>query len=83
MVLTLMLGWYTCSVDFNQAFLMAELPNSMPTWLHLPRGFQSTAGEWTCLKLKKSAYGLCAVPKLWGEHLLKALLERSVHSKQL
>ena len=44
-------------------------------WLHVPRGFQSERTGKTILKLNKSIYGLSVAPKLWYEHLFKALKE--------
>ena len=45
-------------------------------WLHVPRGFQSERTGKTILKLNKSIYyGLPVAPKLWYEHLFKALKE--------
>lgn len=68
---SLMLNWYTCTIDFSNAFIQASL--SEPTFIHLPRGFRSSAGSSTCLRLKKSLYGLSVAPRLWFQHLLKAL----------
>jgi hypothetical protein len=44
-------------------------------WLHVPRGFQSGRKGKTILRLNKSIYGLSVTPKLWYEHLFKALKE--------
>jgi hypothetical protein len=68
-VLTMTLSWYTCSIDFSNAFVQAVLDE--PVWIHLPRGFNSTrhgTGK-TCLRLCRSLYGLSVAPKLWYEHL--------------
>jgi hypothetical protein len=73
LVLTTVLGWTTCSIDFSSAFLQAALPS--PIWVHLPRGFRSARVGKTCLRLNKSQYGLTVAPRLWHQHLLKALLE--------
>ena len=70
---SLMLGWYTCSIDFSNAFIQATLKD--PTFIHLPRGFHSNESEQTCLKLKKSLYGLSVAPRLWYQHLWNALKE--------
>lgn len=70
---SLMLDWYTCSIDFSNAFIQATL--NEPTFIHLPRGFTTnskTTGK-TCLRLKKSIYGLAVAPRLWFKHLLEAL----------
>jgi hypothetical protein len=73
MILSLILDWYTCSIDFSSAFVQATLEKSV--WLHIPRGFQSERKGKTVLKLNKSIYGLSVAPKLWYEHLFKALTE--------
>ena len=70
---SLMLGWYTCSVDFSNAFIQAELKDD--TYAHLPRGFRNSGSVRTCLKLKRSLYGLAVAPRLWYLHLIKALKE--------
>jgi len=73
LVLSLVLDWYTCSIDFSSAFVQADLEKSV--WLHIPRGFQSGRTGKTILRLNKSIYGLSVAPKLWYEHLFKALKE--------
>jgi hypothetical protein len=71
LILSLVLDWYTCSIDFSSAFVQAKLDKKV--WIHLPRGFQSTLPGKTCLRLNKSIYGLSVAPKLWYEHLFAAL----------
>jgi Reverse transcriptase (RNA-dependent DNA polymerase) len=75
LTLSLTLKWETCTIDFSSAFVQAPL--SEPVWIHLPRGFQSSASSkrdsTTCLRLQKSLYGLSVAPRLWYQHLLKAL----------
>jgi hypothetical protein len=71
LILSLILDWYTCSIDFSSAFVQAKLDKKV--WIHLPRGFQSTRPGKTCLRLNKSIYGLSVAPKLWYEHLFAAL----------
>ena len=41
----------------------------------MPRGFRSSKGGSTCLRLKKSLYGLRTAPRLWHKHLRVALLK--------
>ena len=72
-VLSLMLDWYTCSIDFSGAFIQAALEKSV--WLHVPCGFQSERTGKTILKLNKRIYGLSVTPKVLYEHLFKALKE--------
>ena len=73
LILSLILDWYTCSIDFSIAFVQVSLAKSV--WLHIPRGFQSGRKGKTILRLNKSIYGLSVAPKLWYEHLFKALKE--------
>jgi hypothetical protein len=74
LILALILGWYTaCSIDFSSAFVQATLEKLV--WLHIPLGFQSVRAGKTILRLNKSIYGLSVAPKLWYEHLFKALNE--------
>jgi hypothetical protein len=68
LVLSISLGWHTCSVDFSNAFVQATLNKKV--WIHLPRGFASSQGRKTCLRLKKSLYGLSIAPRLWFQHLM-------------
>jgi hypothetical protein len=74
LVLSLVLEWKTVSVDFAIAFVQALLRD--PIWIHIPRGCRSRLGQNTCLRLKKSLYGLAIAPRLWYkyEHLFEALL---------
>ena len=53
---SLMFKWYTCSIDFSSAFIQASLES--PAFIHLPRGFRSNQHGRTCLRLKRSIYGL-------------------------
>ena len=73
LVLSLLLRWQTCTVDFSNAFVQADLDS--PVWIHLPRGFKSNKqGVKRCLQLNKSLYGLRSAPKLWNHHIVAALL---------
>lgn len=71
LVLSIVLEWTTCSIDFSSAFVQATLEN--PVWIHCPRGFTSSHGAGTCLQLRKSLYGLAVAPRLWHKHLVSAL----------
>jgi hypothetical protein len=44
-------------------------------WIHLPRGFLSTRPGKTCLRVKRSQYGLLIAPRLWHQHLFAALTD--------
>jgi hypothetical protein len=74
LVLSLTLGWQTCSIDFSSAFVQANLTD--PVWIHMPRGFKSDqpSDQRTCLRLVKSLYGLSVAPRLWYQHIREALL---------
>ena len=64
LVLCLILGWSTVSVDFSNAFVQGVLKE--PKWIHMPQGFVSGQGPGTCLRLIKSLYGLSESPKIWS-----------------
>ena len=58
---------------FNNAFVQADLKD--PVWIDLLRGYRSKSTTPTCLRLKKSLYGLSVAPKLWYQNLQKGLIE--------
>lgn len=65
---------------FYWRFLHAMLPDDLPMFSYLPRGFffnmQSITGKRTgVLSVKKLCYGKVVVPHLWFERLMKALLK--------
>jgi hypothetical protein len=72
LIMSLLLDWYTCSVDFANAFIQADRPDKI--FMQIPRGFNATMPT-SCLKLIKNIYGACDGPKLWAELLFKALKE--------
>jgi hypothetical protein len=72
LILSITLNWYSCSIDFSNAFVQAKLKS--PIWIHLPRGFASSRPGRTCLRLSRSLYGLTFAGRLWYEHLSMALL---------
>jgi hypothetical protein len=80
LVLSMTLGWKTVSVDWANAFIQSSLEE--PIFVHLPRGFSSSLGPNTCLKLKKSLYGTSIAPRLWWLHLRKALLSDAIGMKE-
>ena len=41
------LGWYTCSINFSNAFIQATLKDQ--TFIHLPCGFRGSGNHKTCL----------------------------------
>ncbi|MGB0808420.1 MAG: reverse transcriptase domain-containing protein, partial [bacterium] len=68
LVLSMITGWVTCSIDFSSAFVQSDLPKETPVWLHIPRGYKSSLSDAHCLRLKKSLYGLREAPKLWLDY---------------
>ena len=80
LVLAMTLKWKTVSVDWANAFVQATLDE--PLWIHIPRGFIDSAGADCCLKLKKSLYGTNVAPRLWWQHLRKALLSPAIGMKE-
>ena len=69
LIMSLHLGWHTCSVDFSNAFIQAKRPDKV--FMHMPRGFKGKAGF--ILRLIRNVYGACDGPKLWAELLFKSL----------
>ena len=67
--------WFTCCIDYSNAFVQSPLPEDQPVWMHLPRGFKSSKGPDYCLRLKKSLYGHVVAPRLWFEYATKAFRE--------
>ena len=70
LMLSCLLGWHTCSIDFSSAFVQANYSDEV--WYHLPRGFQSNVID-GCLKLIPSLYSAKDAPKLWWNHINKAI----------
>ena len=73
LVLAITWDWTTCTVDYSNAFIHAEMDPNSPVWIKLPRGYTSTMPGRTCLRLKRSLYGTTFAPKLWSDTLAKAL----------
>ena len=70
-------GWKTRQVDFDNAFVQADI--DLPeVYLRCPAGFESTDhnGEPIVLRLKKSLYGLVQAPMLYYNHLKAGLKDR-------
>jgi hypothetical protein len=78
-IMSLLLEWKTCTVDFSNAFVQATRTDEV--WMHVPRGFKPQRPRHV-LKLIKSLYGAKDAPKLWSDHLFEALrLEGFIQSK--
>ena len=73
LVLAIILGWITISIDFNNAFIQAVLEK--PIYMSIPRGFKSKHGPSGCVKLLRSLYGSKFAPRNWYMHLRQALLK--------
>eukprot|EP00980_Cylindrotheca_fusiformis_P005885 scaffold1235_cov177-Cylindrotheca_fusiformis.AAC.1 len=79
MVFSLRMGWTMKSIDFTNAFLHAPLPEDLPMFAYLPRGFHSAmssiTGQRIVLKLKRSLYGTVCAPKLWHDFCMAAFFD--------
>ena len=65
LVLAMIMGWVTVSVDWNNAFI----------YMSIPRGYTSKLGRNGCLKLVRSLHGSKFAPRNWYMHLRAALLQ--------
>ena len=72
LVISIILGWVTVSVDWANAFIQAELKE--PMYMAIPRGFKSKFGFNGCLRVTKSLYGSRLAPRNWYNHLRSALI---------
>ena len=74
-ILALQNNWDIKQIDFSNAFVQA--PMERDVYISLPQLFTDLNGipaSQLCMKLNKSLYGLREAPKLWSDHLAKALL---------
>jgi hypothetical protein len=69
MVMAATLNLKTTQIDFSNAFVQADLQESV--YIELPTRFRSPTGSVGdyVLKLNKSLYGLCQAPKSWFDKL--------------
>ena len=65
LLISIIKGWITTSIDFTNAFMQSNLPDDQPVWMQIPRGYKSSKGPEYYFKLIKSLYGHHSVPKLW------------------
>ena len=70
LIVSIILKWTTCSIDFSNAFVQAKRVDNV--YMKVPRGFR-TIKPGHVLKLIRSLYGAKDAPKLWFELLSKAL----------
>ena len=72
LVIAMILGWTTVSVDWANAFIQALL--KQPMYMATPRGFKNKFGQAGCVRLHRSLYGSKYAPRNWYMHLRQALL---------
>ena len=72
MTLAVNLGLKSKQVDYNNAFVQAELKPGEEVYMEFPRGHKQ---EGKVLKLTKSVYGLANAPLNWFKHLSEGLNE--------
>jgi hypothetical protein len=77
LTLTQNLGWSTMQIDFEAAFVQADLEEDV--YLAVPPLYGDKAnGQDCCLKLNKSIYGLVQSSRYWYRHLKKAFEEEGL-----
>ena len=85
MVLSTCLGWNSVQVDFDLAFIHADLPPEEQVFIELPRDFEPPdslpEGDYV-MKLKKNLYGLKQAPLHWFTKLRNALMDPKWGFKQ-
>ena len=70
LILQLILGLQSQSIDFTDAFAQADIPSGETILIEIPRDFKSYGGQHdVVLKLKKSLYGQDEAARLWYEKL--------------
>ena len=69
LLISAMMRWITCTIDFSNAFVQSYLPEDEPVWMHPPRGYRTQGGSDYCLKLIKSLYGDVRAPMLWYQFI--------------
>ena len=75
-ILQCILGSYGQSIDFENVFDQADIPNEDPVSIELPRYFKSDGVKLdVVLSLKKSLYGQDKASCLWYEKLKNGLLD--------
>ena len=77
LILQFIIGLYSQSIDFTNAFDQEYIPSGQPVLLELPRYFKIDGGQFDVVFiLKKSLYGQSKAARLWYEKLQNGLLER-------
>ena len=69
LVISLMLDFKTCSIDFSNAFVQAKMKDTV--YMKVPQGFKASSND-KCLKLLRSLYGSLIAPKMWSTLLFSA-----------
>ena len=70
---TVIRGWKTRQVDFNQAFIQAPMQEQV--YAGLPPTYQNE-NPGMCLRLKRSLYGDRRAPQLWYKYLKVGMEKR-------
>jgi hypothetical protein len=73
LVLSLMPGYTTCSIDFSNAFVQAKMTETV--FMKVPQGFKASSENNKCLRLIRSLYGSLIAPKMWSTLLFKTFHE--------
>jgi hypothetical protein len=69
LIMSLMLDFKTCSIDFSNAFVQAKMKDTV--YMKVPQGFKASE-DGRCLKLLRSLYGSLIAPKMWSTLLFSA-----------
>ena len=77
LILQFIIGLYSQSIDFTNAFDQEYIPSGQTVLLELPRYFKIDGGQFDVVFiLKKSLYGQSKAARLWYERLQTSVLER-------
>jgi hypothetical protein len=60
LIMSLMLDFKTCSIDFSNAFVQAKMKDTV--YMKVPQGFKASE-DGRCLKLLRSLYGSLIAPQ--------------------
>ena len=81
LVISIMIGWTTVSVDWANAFIQAKL--KVPMYMQTPRGFTNKFGQEGCLRVTKSLYGSKFAPRNWYTHLRSGLIKLGLNESPI
>ena len=80
-ILTIVLDLSSRQVDYTNAFVQAKVKT--PTFVELPKGFESTTDEDNVLRLNKNLYGSRDAPLAWFEALKHSLESRGFKASEI